>query len=389
MKKFLLVVILLGLYLSFPALARAETGFQLEKASLDAAWSETYSAWMTVYQLNAGGNWEWLNLGLTGRFDVPDTGEAGSALKLAFDFPKLEDRLGFEVQFSWDTRYQLLTTGVRYKRDFGKYWQAALDYEKREKEELTSQTWIYRNQREQASVSLEFEYEPWKYQIKYLGQINDYPEISDYSSAKTELHQEIFRRFGEDLSLALYYQETADDYPGNFKRNYWQIKWGLKGDWKAGERFQWNWDYYRLSREEYTLTGKRQSIKLELESVIDKKKKNKLLTQFSSSDYSSEFDKEYQALIPEDDPRVDLPPVEPTRKLAIRYIHKFIYCSLGVGCYYSEAYDCSEGITIYRNGLFSFCEWEYQQTKLALKVSPTGDFQHHKPYYEIKISHEF
>jgi hypothetical protein len=386
LKKLLLVVFLLGFSLGFSVKVQAATGFLLEKASLDTVWSETYRVGKTVYQLNAGADWEWLKLGVTGNFDSSGTDGADPNLKVDANFPKLVDGLGIDLQSSWDARYQLLNTEVNYTQVFANNWQFDLKYESERKDGFTSESSLYSRGTQAGSVSLTVKFEPWKYQIKYLGQINDYLKKPD-DFTQTDLQQEISWRPRKNSNFTFYYQEMARNFTVNYSSNTWEAKYGLQGDLKANELCRWNWDYYWLNQEKDKDTEERQSLKLELETRFDEN--NKLVSQFSSSDSITDYDEEYQATLAEDDPRADLAPAVPSWKIAVRLAHQFLHSSLEIGYFYSNEHDLEAKTFTLREGIFICQGWEFQKMTIALKASPTGDFQHQKQYYEIKISYEF
>ncbi|HEX3046668.1 MAG TPA: hypothetical protein VHY08_18070 [Bacillota bacterium] len=384
MKKLLLVVILLGLSSSFPVCAQAGTGFQLEKASLDYQWSDADQAWKSVYLVNSGADWEWLKLGFSEELDNPGAKNAESTLKLAIDFPKLWGRPGFDAQYSWDDRYLTLNTGVSYTPAFGDYFQAVLAYENQQKEGIITDSKEDSRQVDEASITLNLEYASWKYQIKYLGQINDYLNTQEKNCTQTDLDQNITWRPRKDLNFKLYYQETTHNYPEDHSSNSWEAKYGLQGAWKVSERWQWFWDYYRLEEEKNVQIEERQSLSLELKSELDKN--NQVIAQISSGDGISYFDQEYQSQIPKDDPRLDLPPAAPTLKLTAKYLHKFGDYSVEFGSFYSE----KKADTSFQTGVSASLDWKYQQLDLALKVASTTENNQSWQYnYGIKLSYAF
>lgn len=373
-------------WLTLSPMCNAEEGVDLGRVTLISKWGQGDEL-RSRLSFRVDGRWDWVDSRLKVVFHNPGDGQSYSGLNWDLRFPNVSNHLKFNAQHRWNEDYRINASGFTYK--IAPWEQLAINwgFAAESREGIPERKRQYSYFLNQGIFALEYDLPGLNYHLNYSSTDKNYPATRRYSSEKQNLVQKITWKPEKGSCLILGYHEAVSDYPYDlsYSASFWKAAWFLKGEHLLRRDFRWNWEYYRMemvqSRER---KQNHEQYKQKLSWKFDPS--SHLIAEWVLTEKHHTSMNFYEPEESGTDPLVDTEVLH-RRRIKILYRRNWGKISMELGGYGlwmdHEADPKDYFITCYTGSVtFDAGDW-----RLNLKAAPSGDFQGHLPFYQLRIDY--
>jgi hypothetical protein len=383
MRKLFGVIIFIGVIVC-DSLVVAASGMELDKAMLDLKWTEGETTTQSILHLETSGDWDWLSLGILGKFYVVPIENCYSSLNSKLVFPKLNEDLIFRVGYDWDDKYQIYNAGVNYSCQPLQQTALEIGYKAEERHPELDTGCPYSLNDEM--VRFTWKDKPWQYSFKLTRNDKEYYQnYPQWTSLKFQLGQSIAWHPQPNIQLQLEYQEDTGDYPAACDKDFWKEAWGLKGEYANRSEVHYSWEYSKLDWERgFEPYRNDQQIKLKLQSKLNPTTKVIIGAVCADLNYDSQeqdYDEPGTYYLPETDLKSRV-----VSKIGVEVQFNWAPYTLEIGSFLGKVdYDSKLVTDTIRFGIYGSLDWKLHQMELSLKFAPAGDLSQTDAYYQLAV----
>jgi hypothetical protein len=369
-------------FVLYGSLAARAAGMELNRVTAAEEWKEGEASKATL-RLNADGEWDWLRLGLAGKFFITPLDDQYSSLEGKLVLPAIANDLAIKTGYEWNKKYTIYDVGIDYGFQPLKPVSIQFGYQTEERipELVTGCPYDLNNE----FIACTWEQESWKYSFKLTRNDKNYFQDPQYTSLKYQLTEKLNYSPWPAINFQIEYNEGTGDYIAASYKDYWKQEWAVKGGYETQSHWQYDWEYSKLYWERgFEAYRSDQKVQLKAGKRLNPNTKIMLsaicydLNYFSAApDYSEPG--VYNPIETDVKSRV-------VNKLGLEIQFQFPHYSWQVGSFLGNfRYDA--GYTMERTGIYGTFTWKLRQVDLSLKAAPVGDNITQDAYYKLEIAY--
>jgi hypothetical protein len=369
----------------FPTLTTTAWGFELHNVSIAQERREGEPI-ERILRINGDTGWDWLRLGLKGKFLLAPVEDVYSTCNIQLNSPEFCKNLVFDSSYDWNDKYKIYNGKINYSFSPLKTLRIKTAYqnEKRTPEKATGCPYLSNYE----SVALTWQQKPWKYSFNLARNDKDYYEDAQYTSLKYQFDQTLTWHPQTNVQLQVGYAENTGDYKTSSYKDFWKEEWIFNSTYKSKTKWRYEFEYRKLYWERgYELY--RSSSKMQLK--IGRKMNSTIQIAFNASfrdlDYFSgtpDYTEPGVYYMAEKDLKSR---TESKAGLQLQIDYSNWTLEMGPFWGYTD-YDSSSVKDTNRLGLYAVMSRSYHNFEFSLKLAPGGDFSTQNAYYQLEVAYK-
>ncbi len=381
MKTIISVIAGIGM-LFFITFTSTASGLELNKVSVSQERAEGEPG-ETILRLNGDAGWDWLHLGLTGKFFLVPIEDKYSSCNVKFTFPEFCKKLVFKAGYDWDDKYKIYNGKINYSFSLLKTIRMEIGYQNEERNPELDTGCPYRLNNE--SIALTWRQKPWEYSFNLKRNDKDYYEDAQYTSLKYQLGEALTWHPQTNMQLQIGYEESTGDYKTSGYKDYWKEEWIAEGKYQSKAKWRYEFKYQKLFWERgYEPYRSSYKLQLKMGRNINPTAKLTFSTSYQDLNYYSASQDYGEPGIYYKVERDLKSRIESRTGMELQFDYSELTWKIGPFWGHTE-YDSSLVKEIDRLGIYAIVTWSYRNLELSLKMAPRGDLSTQDDYYQMEI----